>query len=92
VWYNVTKDSHESTARQVWRRQNLKMINRVRARIGWIRSQSVDSLIIIAVMIVMATIMMPLMAGIVFWIYTSRLSKTIGKKLSAKPKKMKFKI
>jgi hypothetical protein len=68
------------------------MINRVKAKIAWIRSQSADSLIIIAVMIVMATIMMPLMAGIVVWIYTSRLSKTIGKKLSAKPKKMKFKI
>jgi hypothetical protein len=60
------------------------MINRVKAKIAWIRSQSADSLIIIAVMIVMATIMMPLMAGIVVWIYTSRLSKTIGKKLSAK--------
>jgi cytochrome bd-type quinol oxidase subunit 2 len=67
------------------------LINRVKAQVAWIRSQSADSLIILAVMIVMAIIMLPLVVGIIVWIYTSRLSKTIGKKLSAKPKKMKFK-
>jgi hypothetical protein len=53
--------------------------------IDWVRSQSIDSFIVLVVMIVMAIIMMPLIAGIVVWIYVSRFIKNIGDKIPARP-------